>query len=515
MIYQLKVTLQRSKPPIWRRILVHKDMTLSELHETLQIAFDWGGWHMHCFEARTTRGKSLIKKYIQIGPQREETYGLVELDYDEEKEKLSNWLVQEKDKLMYVYDFGDDWRHEIVLEKVLTPEVGNTYPHCVKALRLAPEEDSGGFIEEVEEADPKELKEIINDQFIVFSHEITSVPTEFTDETESPWKSLLQLTKEYSELAPWRWLGDDQIFAVKQQETDEYIYCSVLGAMGEEYGLSTFTGESGLRYLRGVFDGTIDDSDALTTNQGISISFYHRNEITAEDYELIKREGFTFRGENNWPMIRSYTPGLYPWFLTEEEAHSFVTILERVIVICKRAKDGLHINTIHESDDCFAQTVEKAGDGIVWRDTRITTIIETATVTPCPLLVSELDVHRLKSLGKRYNTSLEIGVFYSPTPIQEHAEVRPYFPTMFVVAERKRGMMVYHELYEKGDREQSIQQSLLKFINELQAIPREIWMTSETFRILQPILTKLNIKSLQIASPPIVSNIKGEILNQF
>jgi Plasmid pRiA4b ORF-3-like protein. len=49
-----------------------------------------------------------------------------------------------KDKFRYVYDFGDDWRHDIVVEKVLDPDEGIKYPVCIGGKRNCPPEDVGG-----------------------------------------------------------------------------------------------------------------------------------------------------------------------------------------------------------------------------------------------------------------------------------------------------------------------------------------------------------------------------------
>jgi hypothetical protein len=69
-------------------------------------------------------------------------------DYDlpryllEDKEKLSDWFKQEKDRAIFTYDFGDDWEHEIVLEKILKTDPSVQYPICTKAKNDAPYDDS-------------------------------------------------------------------------------------------------------------------------------------------------------------------------------------------------------------------------------------------------------------------------------------------------------------------------------------------------------------------------------------
>lgn len=55
-------------------------------------------------------------------------------------------VAGEGSKLDYTYDFGDDWRHKIVVEKVLAADAGApvTVPACVDGRRACPPEDCGG-----------------------------------------------------------------------------------------------------------------------------------------------------------------------------------------------------------------------------------------------------------------------------------------------------------------------------------------------------------------------------------
>jgi hypothetical protein len=70
-----------------------------------------------------------------------------EEDYDVEDERkltLGQAAPGAKKKFTYEYDFGDSWKHEFLVEKVLEPESGVTYPLCVEGSRACPPEDCGG-----------------------------------------------------------------------------------------------------------------------------------------------------------------------------------------------------------------------------------------------------------------------------------------------------------------------------------------------------------------------------------
>ncbi|MDQ0157099.1 plasmid pRiA4b ORF-3 family protein [Robertmurraya andreesenii] len=514
MIYQLKITLQHTSPPIWRRLLVDSNMTLADLHETIQIAFDWQGMHLHCFEARKTNRVSLTNRFITIGFDDDNLLGFDDYDYDETVETLSDWLVKEKDKLVYVYDFGDDWRHEIVLEKILAPEQGMIYPYCVKAMRGPAEEDSGGFVEEVEEVDPEELKSRINLLLNVFAEELSLPLDEQKDDRENHWPHLLSLAKQFNELAPWEYLDDDQIFAVQDPQSGEYFYCSIMGALGEEFGLAAFIGQDGLAFLKGIVAGSVINEDAIYQNHSIVLSFCNRDELTPDDYNLIKQAGFTFRGHKKWPMFRSLVPGYYPWLLSSEEVESFAIVLERALDICRRVKDGLIIEGFHEEGECLAQSAVEISKTLNWQDTHILLKANEVEAEPSDFHISELDLQRIKTKNKKFNVPLEIGMFYSLGPVQDQPSERPYFPLVFVAAERKNGMIVHHELLRPEEREKNIQSIFVQLGEKLEAVPREVWITRELHLILKPVLERLKISVVEIENQPIIQEIKKS-MQQF
>lgn len=130
-IYQLKITLQGSKPPIWRRVQVKSNITLDILHEIIQTAMGWTDSHLHHF---------YVNGRFYSNPE----FNLEETE-NENRIKLDRVLTALKDKFAYEYDFGDGWDHQIVLEKILAVEPETQYPYCLKGKGNCPPEDIGGI----------------------------------------------------------------------------------------------------------------------------------------------------------------------------------------------------------------------------------------------------------------------------------------------------------------------------------------------------------------------------------
>ena len=129
-IYQIKVSLRGAKPPIWRRLLVPADVSLARLHDVIQAAFGWNGGHLHVFE---TPYGDFGQADRELGHRAEGPVTLEQV------------APEANDKIQYTYDFGDDWSHDIVVEKVLDRDPALTYPRCTGGRRAAPPDDCGGI----------------------------------------------------------------------------------------------------------------------------------------------------------------------------------------------------------------------------------------------------------------------------------------------------------------------------------------------------------------------------------
>ncbi|TYR36416.1 plasmid pRiA4b ORF-3 family protein [Mesorhizobium microcysteis] len=130
-VYRLKVSLRRISPMIWRRLLVPEEMTLFGLHRTIQIAFGWEDYHLHAFKLHGRRYGT-----TWTGERHRDATG--------KEIALVDLQLRVRQRILYEYDFGDLWEHEIRVEDGLEREAGKVYPICIAGARAGPPEDIGG-----------------------------------------------------------------------------------------------------------------------------------------------------------------------------------------------------------------------------------------------------------------------------------------------------------------------------------------------------------------------------------
>lgn len=132
-VYQLKISLKAIEPPIWRRVQIRRGILLPRLHAVIQKAMGWQNAHLHEFVIRDVH------------------YGEPEPDephYEVEAER--NFSLREVAPLVgmrfeYVYDLGDGWLHDVLVERIDMPTEPLRSPICLGGERACPPEDCGGF----------------------------------------------------------------------------------------------------------------------------------------------------------------------------------------------------------------------------------------------------------------------------------------------------------------------------------------------------------------------------------
>jgi len=134
-IYQFKITLKGGKPTIWRRFQILNSSNFQVLHQVIQTVMGWADYHLFEF---------IIDDYIHIADSE-----MIDDEFEEIIDfkiiKIGDYIIEKGDKLLYIYDFGDGWHHQIILEKIFPFNKSFKHPICLGGKRACPPEDSGGI----------------------------------------------------------------------------------------------------------------------------------------------------------------------------------------------------------------------------------------------------------------------------------------------------------------------------------------------------------------------------------
>ena len=132
LVHHLRITLLDVEPAVWRRLQVDSSLTLERLHTVLQKAMGWQNAHLYEFEVRGRRYGV---------PEPEEPHYEVEPVW---KITLREAAPAAEASFRYVYDLGDGWTHEILVERIETADKPLRRPVCLAGERCCPPEDCGG-----------------------------------------------------------------------------------------------------------------------------------------------------------------------------------------------------------------------------------------------------------------------------------------------------------------------------------------------------------------------------------
>ena len=131
---QFHIELEGVQPRIWRRFVVPSIITLDRLHDVIQIVMGWSDIHLHEFVIKGKHYSEILESEEKENCEEEGLF------------RLSSIIDKKTKNFSYVYDFGDDWKHTIKIEKTDLDddeEWGNLF--CIEGCGNCPPEDIGGI----------------------------------------------------------------------------------------------------------------------------------------------------------------------------------------------------------------------------------------------------------------------------------------------------------------------------------------------------------------------------------
>ena len=130
-------------------------VTLQRLHRILQVVMGWTDSHMHGFRIPQPGRRGARRQFLPIE------------GADEKSTRLADLLRRPRDRVIYEYDFGDGWEHEIVLEEVVARSPAARYPIVLSGRGACPPDDVGGisgyyhFLEAIKDPAHPDLEDMV------------------------------------------------------------------------------------------------------------------------------------------------------------------------------------------------------------------------------------------------------------------------------------------------------------------------------------------------------------------
>lgn len=514
MPIQFTLTDTMQNPKIFRTLIVPSKSCFTDLEEFISIAFDITHMDSFYFEMTKSNGKTIQPVFIGTDMAGDLLFTDDELE-DDEEELLKDWFKQEGDAAAYHIP-ALDIELAITVDKILPNVVSQPCPACIAGkgdlhsgkLEFVDIHGISEMMKFVDAITEEDLLELLEDEDLLEVLEKTESMQHLLEEhsDEPDYKGLLELATSLKNAKPWEYILDDEIFLIEHPFTNDLIFVSVLGAAGQEFGLTLYLNDRGYETLHTIFTGAEPTKELMYELESLAISFVDREELSKKDYQLIKDAGFSYRGKKNWIQFRTYDPGQFPW-LPDAEG---VEILQLASIITLEHIEAIKSGWIYPDlpENCFPiyHVNEESGE---WERT----IAELPPIPKNRTHENYLDlpkefVQKLRSFQKA-PLEVELDISYTERAIQETKDERPFYPLLAVAVDKKTGMVIYHELLPVPMEPGLAQSVFVNMLKTLELKPKAVHVTKDIASYIKPI-AQLTGNTLKTSNLPAIKRFYQE-----
>lgn len=314
------------------------------------------------------------------------------------------------------------------------------------------------------------------------------------------WKELYELAVKFEKLAPWEWVFDTDVFGVQNPETDEIGYCVTMGRNKEFYGFAIYQGAEGFDILDKIASGYYVGEDAKYVQKCLMMSFDKRDYLEKGEMDIIKEIGVRFDNRNFWPQFRDYSPGYYPWYISQAQARYLIIALQQALELLPKVKEDQEMLAIQASNKFLIRLANKKDGKINWTSKHLPPdVIRDKESIPEISEENEVLVRRIKKNIPVHGQMIwELDYFYFGEPLRdkEDDESRPYFPKLLLIVENFSGAVMSACLSEPSMvRVVNFRKAFLEAIIKHKIIPQKLHIrNSELAEMLFPLVKFLGIE---------------------
>ena len=258
------------------------------------------------------------------------------------------------------------------------------------------------------------------------------------------WNRLFDLADRIKALKPWATLEETDIFGVRDPESGDDNFISVMGKGGEHFAVAVYLGAQALFEFWMIQDPDVGaPPEMVLALRQLQLSFEDRGDLLEEEIELIQTLKRKYRGKQSWPTFRSFVPGYLPWRIDASEANLLIHALEQTIDVAARAAKDASLLEPPDDDTYLIRIPQVNGDMLTWRDQLVAVEPPEPTQYEAPIRAGLLE--QVKKLPRRPKSSFEMEFLPLPQPLVDESG-RPYLPIALLVVDGGTGMILLSEL---------------------------------------------------------------------
>jgi hypothetical protein len=328
-------------------------------------------------------------------------------------------------------------------------------------------------------------------------------------------KRLFLAADDFRILAPWRWMGDREVVAVRDPHSERIAYCVAMGMERTCFGLEAMLGDRGLSaYRKMIFEEVgSGDMDALHMKDSMVVFLDDdTKDIGPEDLDLVKQAGVKWAGPHRWPKFRRFEPGFYPRLLNEQDAAFLAVCLEQVSEVAFRAmKDPRLLGP--RDHRTFAARIPAQKDGkVMWRD---------ELITPEPLeriiriqpKADQASLAQALQATKKTPMTWEADCFFGHMPVAEPGE-RPRYPLCYMIADRESGFVFDIQLTD-NDYGASFIDRMCEAFRKHKVSPARLLIRQPHLMSVFSVLGPLGIRTEVVKNLPMIDDARKEMFKAF
>lgn len=329
--------------------------------------------------------------------------------------------------------------------------------------------------------------------------------------TDAQWQALYALADEFFTLAPWKWIGEHDIFGVQHPDFDEIGFIHVQGSVGPEQAVGLYPGWRSLSRLQTSLEfSPVFESPIIRNIPHLLMLWVDPLDLSEMDLEIVERiDRPAMSGK--MPIFRSLQPSMVPWYISREEAHFLQLGLEQLLALAPRLQEDPTLI----GDPTEAPLVMSYRDG-EWQ------LQYSQHPHPEDKLVVEyaLDDEQVEAAKKlrRARVYVEADLFELTVPVYDEESDRPFFMWSLLLVDANSGEPIAVEnlrplqgglqgIYSR------VPPTFLNMIRKLRRRPREIriYPYSDLDYLLGPLCQELEILIIKRHDLPMLEDARDSL----